>query len=186
VDAALIEKFLANDAFSVSTLAREEAMFIYAGRAPYLDDPFLTEHLPDSVVQTLASPEFQATHINNPELGEWEPALRTAQQNLKTLFDGGVKIGFGSDSGPVARFEGYFEHREMELMAEAGLTPDQIIQIASRNSAEILQIENDYGTIEPGKMAELLVLGANPLENISNTKTLEEVWQNGRRIHDLR
>lgn len=186
VDQPLIDQYLANNAFSISTLAREESMFIYAGRTPYLDDPFFTEHHDQSVIDRLSSAEFQATHQNNPELAEWEPALRTAQQNLKTLFDAGVKIGFGSDSGPPARFEGYFEHRELELMQEAGLTPAQIIQIATKNSAEILQIDNDYGTIEPGKMAEFLVLGANPLENISNTKTLEEVWQNGRRIHDLR
>ncbi len=186
VDQALIDKYLANDAFSISTLAHEEAMFIYAGRAPYLDDPFFTEHHDDSIIERLSSEEFQATHINNPELGEWEPALQTAQQNLKALFDAGVKIGFGSDSGPPARFEGYFEHRELELMQEAGLTPAQIIQIATRNSAEILQIDNEYGTLEPGKSAEFLILGANPLENISNTKTLEEVWQNGRRINDLR
>lgn len=186
VDRAIIDKYLANNAFSVSTLAREESMFIYAGRTPYLDDPFFTEHHDQSVIDRLSSDEYQATHRNNPELGEWEPALRTAQRNLKTLFDAGVKIGFGSDSGPPARFAGYFEHREMELMQEAGLTPAQIIQIATKNSAEILQIDNDFGTIEPGKMAEFLVLGANPLDNISNTKTLEEVWQNGRRIHDLR
>jgi imidazolonepropionase-like amidohydrolase len=104
-----------------------------------------------------------------------------AQRNLKTLFDNGVRVGFGTDSGPLARFEGYFEHRELELMVEAGLTPMQAIQIASSNSAEILGIDADYGTIEPGKMAEFLVLGANPLESISNTKTLEQVWQAGRR-----
>lgn len=182
VDQSLIQKMTSGNIFSVSTLAREESMFIYAGRAPYLDDPFFTEAHDQSIINTLASPEFQAPHINNPELGEWRPALATAQQNLKTLFDAGVKIGFGSDSGPVARFEGYFEHREMELMQEAGLTPAQIIQIASRNSAEILGIDADYGTIEAGKMAEFLVLGANPLDNISNTKTLEQVWQRGRPI----
>jgi imidazolonepropionase-like amidohydrolase len=116
VDDALIQKYLAGNVFSVSTLAREESMFIYAGRAPYLDDPFFTAYLEPKIIATLESPEFQATHINNPELGEWEPALNTAQQNLMALFDAGVKIGFGSDSGPPARFEGYFEHREMAVL----------------------------------------------------------------------
>jgi imidazolonepropionase-like amidohydrolase len=74
----------------------------------------------------------------------------------------------------------------MELMAEAGLPPEEIIRIASRNSAEMLGIDADYGTIAPGKMAEFLVLGANPLDDISNTKTLEQVWQRGTVIHDLR
>jgi imidazolonepropionase-like amidohydrolase len=130
--------------------------------------------------------DFQAQHLANPGLAEWGPALRMAKQNLNTLYDAGIKIGFGSDSGPEARWEGYFEHREMELMAESGIPPAQIIQIASRNSAEILGIDRDYGTIEAGKMAEFLILGENPLENISNTKTLEQVWQRGTLIHDLR
>lgn len=186
VDDALIEKMTAGDVFSVSTLAREESMFVYTQRAPYLDDPFFTDHIPASVVETLASPEFQAEQAANPELEEWEPALRTAQQNLRTLYDAGVKIGFGSDSGPRGRFEGYFEHREMELMVEAGLTPAQVIESASRSSAEILGIDGDYGTIEPGKVAEFLVLAEDPLDDISNTKTLEEVWQGGQRIHALR
>jgi imidazolonepropionase-like amidohydrolase len=157
-------------------------MFIYAGRAPYLDDPFFTAHLTPEILATLESPEFQANHINNPELGEWAPALATAQQNLVALFNAGVKIGMGSDSGPPARFEGYFEHRELELMEDAGLTPAQIIQIATRNSAEILGIDGDYGTLAAGKSAEFLVLGANPNEDISNTKSLEQVWQNGVQI----
>jgi imidazolonepropionase-like amidohydrolase len=185
VDSALVRKMRENNVFSVSTLAREEAQFIYAGqRAPYLDDPFLTGVISDSIVGALGDSAFQAGLMANPELPEWRPALETAKQNLKTLFDAGVKIGFGSDSGPPRRFEGYFEHREMELMAEAGLTPAQIIQIATKNSAEILGIDNDYGTVEPGKMAEFLVLGANPLENISNTKSLEEVWQAGQRTYE--
>lgn len=185
VDADLIQKMLANNVFSVSTLAREEAMFIYAGqRAPYLDDPFLTDVISDSIVSVLADPAFQQSLMSNPELPEWRPALENAKRNLITLFNAGVKIGLGSDSGPPRRFEGYFEHREMELMAEAGLTPAQIIQIATKNSAEILGIDADYGTIQPGKVAEFLVLGANPLENISNTKSLEEVWQAGKRTFE--
>ncbi len=184
VDAALIDKMKARDVFAIPTLTREEAEFIYAERAPYLDDPFLTDNLPASTIETLASPEFQAEQAADPYLEDWGPILLTAQRNLKTMHDAGVKIGFGSDSGQPRRFEGYFEHREMELMVEAGLTPLEVIQIASKNSAEILGIDADYGTIEPGKMAEFLVLSANPLDNISNTKTLEQVWQRGQKIVD--
>jgi imidazolonepropionase-like amidohydrolase len=186
VDAALIEKMRAHDVFTVATLVREEVNFIYANRTPYLDDPFFTAHHPEEVVATLASEAYQAQHRARPDLEEWEPALRVAKQNLKTLYDAGLRIGFGSDSGPSARWEGYFEHREMELMAEAGLPPKEIIRIATRNSAEILGIDADYGTLEDGKMAEFLVLEENPLEAISNTKTLEQVWQRGRLVHDHR
>jgi imidazolonepropionase-like amidohydrolase len=186
VDDALIGKMRERDVFTVATLVREEVNFIYGSRTPYLDDPFFTAHHPDRILATLASEEFQAGHRARPDFPEWEPALGTAKQNLRTLYDAGLPIGFGSDSGPSARWEGYFEHREMELMAEAGLPPDEIVQIASRVSAEILGIDPDYGTIEAGKMAEFLVLGADPSRDVSNTKTLEQVWQRGRLIHDHR
>jgi imidazolonepropionase-like amidohydrolase len=182
VDSALIEKMRTGQVFTLATLVREESMFTYAGRSPYLDDPFFTAHVDTAITNRLASAEYQAQQAANPTLAEWGPALEMAKQNLKTLFDAGVLIGFGADSGPPARIEGYFEHREMELMVEAGLTPAQVIEIATRKSAEILGIAQDYGTVEAGKVAEFLILGANPLENISNTKTLEQVWQNGERV----
>ena len=64
-----------------------------------------------------------------------------AKKNLKRIADSGVKLGFGTDTGPPARFPGYFEHVEMQLMAEAGLKPAQIIQTATKNSAEFLGAE---------------------------------------------
>jgi imidazolonepropionase-like amidohydrolase len=183
VDDALIEAMLAQDVFLTPTLVREESLFTYTSRSPYLDDPFLTSHTPDDVVSTLASEEYQEDQRAATDVEQWRSILAMAQQNLKTLYDAGVNIGLGSDSGLPSRFEGYFEHREMELMSDAGLTPAQIIEIATRNSAEILGIEADYGTIESGKMAEFLVLAADPLDDISNTKTLEQVWQAGAQIH---
>jgi len=183
VDEALVQKMLEQGVFSISTLVREESLFTYAVGAPYLDDPFFTEHLSDDIVATLSSAEFQENQRATADVELWQGALQMAQQNLKTLYDAGVKIGLGTDSGLPTRFEGYFEHRELELMAEAGLTPAQIIEIATRSSAEILGIDTDYGTIESGKMAEFLVLAADPLDDISNTKTLEQVWQAGARIH---
>jgi imidazolonepropionase-like amidohydrolase len=183
VDDALIEAMQARDVFLTPTLVREESVFTYTDRSPYLDDPFFTSYLPDDIVSTLASDEYQEAQRASTDVEQWRSILAMAQQNLKTLYDAGVKIGLGSDSGPPGRFEGYFEHRELELMAEAGLTPAQIIEIATRNSAEILGIDADYGTIEPGKMAEFLVLAADPLDDISNTKTMEQVWQAGARIH---
>jgi imidazolonepropionase-like amidohydrolase len=183
VDEALIEAMLGQDVFLTPTLVREESLFTYTDRSPYLDDPFFTSHTPEDIVATLASDAYQEAQRAGTDVGQWQSVLALAQQNLKTLYDAGVKIGLGSDSGLPGRFEGYFEHRELELMAEAGLTPAQVIEIATRNSAEILGIDTDYGTIESGKAAEFLVLAADPLDDISNTKTLEQVWQAGAQIH---
>ena len=104
-----------------------------------------------------------------------------AKKNLKKMVDSGVKVGFGTDTGPPLRIQGYFEHWEMELMAEAGLTPQQIITIATKNSAEFLGAK-DLGTLQKGKWADLLVLRSNPLANIKNTRTIEAVWIAGNKV----
>ena len=70
----------------------------------------------------------------------------------------------------------------MELMADAGLTPMQIITIATRNSAEFLGAK-DLGTLQKGKWADLIVLGSDPLANIKNTRTIEAVWVAGNKIN---
>jgi len=105
--------------------------------------------------------------------------------NLKKMADAGVRIAFGTDSGGAPdRFfvQGYYEHREMELMVESGLTPMQVIQAFSRNSAEALAIDKDYGTLARGKVADLLVLEKNPLDNIRNMRTIEAIYLGGRKF----
>ena len=103
-----------------------------------------------------------------------------AQKNLKRLVDAGVKYGFGTDSGPPGRFLGFFEQWEMELEAEAGLTPAQVIAGATRSAAEFLH-SPDLGTLEKGKWADLIVLDKNPLENIRNTRSIQAVYIAGNR-----
>ena len=71
----------------------------------------------------------------------------------------------------------------MELMVKAGLTPMQAIQAATANGAKFLGLENQYGTLEPGKIADLIILGADPLEDIRNTRNIDEVWMNGERVN---
>ncbi len=71
----------------------------------------------------------------------------------------------------------------MELMVKAGLTPMQAIQAATINGARFLGLEDQYGTLEPGKIADLIILSADPLEDIRNTRNIDEVWMNGERVN---
>ena len=109
----------------------------------------------------------------------------TDKKNLKKLADAGIRIGFGTDSGgaPDRYFiQGFFEHRQMELMRDAGLTPMQIIQSFSKNNAEMLGIDKEFGTLAKGKAADLLVLTKNPLDDITNMRTIEAVYLGGKKF----
>ena len=112
-----------------------------------------------------------------------KPALEQAKRNLKLLSDAGVPIAMGTDTGaPTGRWQGYFEHLEMEMMVEAGLTPMKVLVAATGGAAQVMKIDEQVGTLRPGRQADLLVLGANPLKDIRNTHSLEQVWIAGRKI----
>ena len=101
-------------------------------------------------------------------------------KNLKPLYDAGVKIGFGTDSGAVAlRVPGIAEHRELALMVQAGLTPMQALTIATRDAAALLG-RQDRGLLGAGRRADFTVLGSDPSQNIAATEDIVEVWQSGR------
>jgi imidazolonepropionase-like amidohydrolase len=92
-------------------------------------------------------------------------------------------VGFGTDSGAMpTRIPGYAEHRELELMVAAGLTPIEAIHSATQVNAQLLQIAGQTGTIAVGKQADLILLAANPVDNIQNTRKIVRIWHNGREV----
>ena len=100
-------------------------------------------------------------------------------KNLKKLADNDVLIVLGTDSGaqPV-RAQGFSEHLELQLMVEAGLTPLQVITMATRNSSNALRLK-DQGVLLPGMRADFMVLNSNPEQDIKATQTIQSVWKNG-------
>ncbi len=181
-DPALFESMKTHGTWQMAaTLSREASMYIYASLPPFLSDPFFTRGVSPAALKTLQSPEYRKTISSGPHFKEYPDFLETARKNLKTLADAGVKYGFGTDTGPPGRFPGYFEHWEMELMVEAGLTPMQVIAAATRNAAEFLGAK-DLGTLERSKWADLIVLDRNPLDDIRNTRTIHAVYIAGNRV----
>jgi imidazolonepropionase-like amidohydrolase len=165
-----------------ATLSREASLFAYTKPSPVLDDPFFADCVAPDVLAALKSPAYQQKIAADPELERYPEYLRTAQRNLKRLADSGVRYGFGTDSGPPARFAGYFEHWEAQLMVEAGLTPAQVIAAATSSAAEFLGAAKDLGSLEPGKWADFVVLRADPLIDIRNTRSIEQVYIAGNPI----
>lgn len=184
VDAELINLMKEKGAWqAAATLTREASTFVFAKPSPMLDDPFFAKAVSPDVLATLKSPEFQKKAAASPDAKHGPDWLAMGQKNLKTLADAGVKFGFGTDSGPPQRFLGYWEHWEMELMKDAGLTPAQILKAATGSSAEFLGEQRDLGTLEKGKWADLIVLRQNPLDDIRNTRTIETVWIAGNKVN---
>ncbi len=182
IDEALIKSLKEKKTFAVPTLSREESTFVYAEPPAFLDDPFFNRWVAPEVIASLKDPAYGKKIKSDPDFPKYRGQLTMAQKNLKRLWDAGVTIGFGTDTGPPGRFQGYFEHRELELMVQAGLTPSQALQTATRNAAQCLGISRDYGTLEPGKRADLILLDADPLQNISNTHQINQVWIGGRPV----
>jgi imidazolonepropionase-like amidohydrolase len=101
-------------------------------------------------------------------------------RSLKKLAAAGVRIAFGTDAGVGAPY-GFSAHAEMTDMVAAGMTPAQVIVAATRTSAEILRLDQ-LGIIAPGKSADFIVLDANPLDDISNTRRIAQVYLRGRQV----
>jgi imidazolonepropionase-like amidohydrolase len=183
VDDALIRMMKEKGTFYAPTLTREWALLTYAEAPAFLDDPFLTRLADPEDIKDLKDPAWGKKVKAGPDYPKLKAPLAMAERNLKRLFDAGVKIALGSDTGPPARFQGYFEHVELAMIVDLGLTPAQVLQIATLGSAQSLGIDKDFGTIEKGKRADLLLLDANPLESILNTRQINRIWIGGREVN---
>lgn len=183
VDAELINLMKTKGAWQLAaTITREMSMFVYAHPDKLLHDQLFLSNVDKDVLDTLRSPAYQKKAASDKDFNKWPGFAETAKKNLKKLVDSGVKFSFGTDTGPPARFSGYFEHWEMELMAESGLTPMQIVESFSKHAANFLGVSKDLGTIAEGHWADLVVLRKNPLENIRNAREIDAVYIAGNHV----
>ena len=120
-----------------------------------------------------------ALATRTPAAAKQARALYDVQaRNLAKLNAAGVRIGFGTDAGISV---GWTAHTELADMVAAGMTPREVLVAATRTSAEILHLD-ELGTIAVGKSADFIVLDANPLDDITNTRRIADVYIRGQRI----
>lgn len=144
-----------------------------------LRQPFLEAGIPEKTIRSMVGWRHPAWETPQSERSRaWKAVL----QSLDEAHEAGVALAFGTDTGNPFVFPGYSAHVELELMVQAGLTPMEALIAATRRPAEMLGKADIFGTIEPGKRADLLVLDADPLEDIRNTRTLELVIRGGEVI----
>ena len=117
--------------------------------------------------------QLQERNTDRPEAQE---AFGIQARNLVRLQAEGVRIAFGTDGSTT-----WAAHAEMADMVAAGMTPSEVITAATRNSAELLQLD-DVGTVETDKSADFIVLDANPLDDITNTRQIAAVYLRGKEV----
>jgi imidazolonepropionase-like amidohydrolase len=185
VDDEFIGLMKKNHAFYCPTLTREVAVFTYAETPSFFSDPFFLKEADPAEIAKMEDPKRQETVRNDKGALWYKEHLPIAMRNLKILSDAGIPIAMGTDSGGgPGRFQGYFEHLELEYETKAGLTPMQALVSATSGAAAAIHISEQVGTLEKGKWADFLVLSANPLDDIRNTRKIKSVWIGGVQVPD--
>lgn len=182
IDDALVQQMKARNIVYIPTLSLDEYAYIYARKPDWINDAFFKASLEPGVYEMITSEKYQNDIRNSPSYAKNTAAFETALRNLKKLHAAGILVSLGTDSGATpVRAQGFSEHLEMELMVQAGLTPLQAISAATKNAALALKI-NNYGTLEKGKAADMIILRQNPVSNIRNSRTIEAVYKAGKEV----
>jgi imidazolonepropionase-like amidohydrolase len=123
--------------------------------------------------------EFKNQHASPEELKNLRQMFPGLLNVVRRMHQAGVMLLAGTDiAGP--RIPGFSLHNELAMLVTAGLTPAQALETATLNPAIVLKKTNDLGSVEVGKMANLVLLDANPLENIDNTRRISTVVLKGK------
>jgi imidazolonepropionase-like amidohydrolase len=182
VDDEVIALLKARDVCVCPTLTREVSTFVYESTPAWFSDPLFLKHADPATVEQLKEPARQAQLKSSRAAQQYKIALEQASRNLKKLSDAGVRIAMGTDTGPPARFQGYFELMELDLMAKAGLTPRQVLTAATRDATRCQKLDARLGTLEANKWADFVALDGNPLSDVASYRKVDSVWIAGNRV----
>ncbi len=158
----------------VSTLTIGEGYSRLADDSGFLDQPLYLAVIEPEEIQRLKTEESARQRENR--WAAWMKLMTpVCQDNLRKIHEGGGIIALGTDQsiGPAV-------HREMELLVAGGLSPLEVITIATRNAAIYLGRDREMGTVEPGKLADLVLLDGDPLVDINNAKLIHTVIKGGQ------
>ena len=182
VDEEFLTLMKSRQAAYVPTLTREISTFVYESTPAFFSDPFFLKEADPAVVAQLKEPGRQAGFRDSQSGQRYKATLAIAKRNLKRVSDAGLLVAMGTDAGPFPeRFQGYFEHLEMEMMVEFGLTPAQVLRASTVDAARAMRVEG-VGALTTGAWADLLVLDQDPAKDIRNTRQIAGVWIAGNAV----
>jgi imidazolonepropionase-like amidohydrolase len=148
------------------------------GRPAWLDDPLLSDtYLPQHNEEHLAK---ELAALTPAQVEEARQTLARDGRNTMRLREAGIRVVLGTDTGQIRHRIGYFAHLELEALVAIGMTPMEVIVAATRDSAEIARVNS--GLVASGRDADFIVLDANPLERIANTRRIADVYLRGARV----
>jgi imidazolonepropionase-like amidohydrolase len=149
----------------------------------FLDSPLIQDTIPASFIADLRA--LAARPLDERERAHAQRNLQRFKQqaaNTKALFDAGFLVVAGTDGPYPGVPQGEGLHRELELLVEAGLQPLDAITMATRNAAQLMGADKEWGTLEPGKLADVLVINGRPDRRIADTRNIEAILQLGRML----
>ncbi len=135
-------------------------------------------YMPPETVERWARTVDERFAASDVETNRRLAALR--RTILRSLYEGGANIALGTDSPQTFSVPGFSAHREMRLYVDIGMTPYDVLEIGTRKPAEYFGASEDFGTVAVGRRADLILLTANPLDDIANTEKQAGVMVNGR------
>jgi len=179
---------------STIQLAKEKTIFFISTLAVYesfarsrfqdltfLDDSLIADTMPPAFLKSFR--EYATRPLTPPEQAsvDWaKQSLSNAKVNIKKIVDAGLLLAAGTDGQYPGDFQGEGIHRELELLVEAGLSPLQAISAATNKAAIVLNAAEEWGTLDHGKLANVLVIAGKPDLTISDTRKIRLVIKEGK------
>jgi imidazolonepropionase-like amidohydrolase len=174
---SLFEKMREDSIYCTPTLSIAY-MHQYVASAEILDDPFMMQYSSERTNRSLRNWPIRQLMVKGAGI---DPAIlqKNMLQNFSLLYAAGVPILMGSDAGNPSVIPGYSAHKELEFMAQGGMSNADVLRSATISPARFLGLNDTMGSIAEGKMASFLMLDRNPLEDVRNTRSIIRVMLEG-------
>ena len=179
---ALAKRFADENVYSIPLIVAFEVYSTYGEDPSRLDDRRYVRHAPSDMVQESREGLRADLERNSNTLRDWRSRLEVGRRNLQKLIAADAPIAMGTDKGTRLNFHESGNHvRELEVYIELGMTPMEAIVSATRRGAELLGQEDEFGTLQVGKLADVIVIDGDPLDDITVLHNIEAVFKQGVR-----